>query len=96
MSVKHQDHFKDIFIDAIDYIEAKGNYLLCYCNEKGYRYRSTIKPLLALPASVTFIRIHKGFLVNKSRIKKYNTRTVLVNQKTITVSRNYKKKLFPK
>lgn len=96
ISVKLQDHFVDIELAAIDYIEANGNYLLCFSADKVYRYRSTIKQLLALPIDVTFVQIHRGFLVNKSKIEKYNAKNVFVNQKTIAVSRNYKKNLFSK
>ena len=96
ISVKLEDHFVDLALAAIDYIEANGNYLLCFSAGKVYRYRSTIKQLLALPSDVTFVQIHRGFLVNKNKIEKYNAKNVFVNQKTITVSRNYKKNLFSK
>lgn len=96
ISVKHEDHFIDLPLTAIDYIEAKGNYLLCHSGEKVYRYRSTIKQLLAMPTSITFVRIHRGFLANKDKIGKYSAKEVFINEKTITVSRNYKKNLFKK
>ncbi len=96
ISVKLEDHFVDLALAAIDYIEANGNYLLCFSANKVYRYRSTIKQLLALPTSTTFVQTHRGFLINKNKIEKYNAKNVFVNQKTIAVSRNYKKNLFSK
>lgn len=94
--VKYQDHFVDLALDEIDYMESKGNYLLCYSNNKVYRFRSTIKQLLALPTSTPFIQIHRAYLINRNKIEKYNTRTVLIKQKALAVSRNYKKNLFQK
>lgn len=96
INVKYQDHFVDLSLDMVDYIESKGNYLLCHSGNKVYRYRSTIKQILALATTVTFIQTHRGFLVNKDKIEKYNTKNVHINQRPIAISRHYKKNLFSK
>lgn len=96
INVKYQDHFVDLPLDIIDYIESKGNYLFCHSGNKVYKYRSTIKQILALTTTVTFIQTHRGFLVNKNKIEKYNTKNVHINQRAIAVSRHYKKNLFSK
>lgn len=92
--VKSEDHFVDLSITSIDYIEAKGNYLICYCGEKTYRYRSTIKQFLALSLEITFIQTHRAFLVNKEKIEKFNSTHVFLNNKPITISRNFRKNIF--
>ena len=96
INVKDEDHFTDLSLSNIDYIESRGNYLLCYSAGKVYRYRSTIKQLLSLPTNTIFIQTHRAFLVNKNKIEKYNAKNALVNQTTIAVSRHYKKNLFSK
>lgn len=96
INVKYQDHFVNLPLNAIDYIESKGNYLLCHSGDKVYKYRSTIKQILILPITHTFIQIHRGFLVNKDKIEKYNAKNVLIKQQPIAISRNYKKNLFSK
>ena len=96
INVKYQDHFVDLPLDIIDYIESKGNYLLCHSGNKVYKYRSTIKQILALATTVTFIQTHRGFLVNKNKIEKYNAKNVHINQLSIAISRHYKKNLFLK
>lgn len=94
ISVKYQDHFTDLPLNNIDYIESKGNYLLCYSVGKVYRYRSTIKQMINNPINTIFIQIHRAFLVNKNKIEKYNANSVFLKQKTLAVSRYYKKNLF--
>lgn len=94
INVKYQDYFIDLPLDTIDYFESKGNYLLCHCSDKVYRYRSTIKQILALPINTSFVQIHRAFIINKDKIEKYNAKSVFVNQKTIAISRYYKKNLF--
>lgn len=96
INVKYQDHFVNLPLNAIDYFESKGNYLLCHSGDKVYKYRSTIKQILILPITHTFIQIHRGFLVNKDKIEKYNAKNVLIKQQPIAISRNYKKNLFSK
>lgn len=96
INVKYQDHFVNLPLNAIDYFESKGNYLLCHSGDKVYKYRSTIKQILILPFTHTFIQIHRGFLVNKDKIEKYNAKNVLIKQQPIAISRNYKKNLFSK
>jgi len=94
--LKYQDHFITLPLDKIDYFESKGNYLLCYSENKVYKYRSTIKQILALPTATTFVQTHRGFLVNKDKIEKYNTKNVHINQRLVAISRHYKKNLFTK
>lgn len=96
INVKFQDHFVDLPLDVIDYIESMGNYLLCHSGKKVYKYRSTIKQIIALCTTTTFIQTHRGFLVNKDKIEKYNAKNVLINQRSIAISRHYKKNLFSK
>lgn len=96
INVKYQDHFVDLSLNTIDYIESKGNYLLCHSENKVYKYRSTIKQILTMATTVTFIQTHRGFLVNKNKIEKYNAKNVLINQQPIAISRHYKKNLFLK
>lgn len=96
INVKYQDHFVDLSLNTIDYIESKGNYLLCHSENKAYKYRSTIKQILEMATTVTFIQTHRGFLVNKNKIEKYNAKNVLINQRSIAISRHYKKNLFLK
>lgn len=96
IGVRYEDHYVDLDLEAIDYFESKGNYVLCYSGDKVYRYRSTIKQILSLPSKVRFIQIHRAYLINSNRIEKYNSQIVFVGKKAITVSRNYKKNLFEK
>ena len=89
MRVKDGAYYVDLFIDEIDYIEAEGNYLLSHANNKVYRSRSSIKQILEdLPSSL-FIQTHRAFIVNKTRIDKFNIKNLVVKNEIIPVSKNY-------
>lgn len=87
--VKDGAYYVELFIDEIDYIEAEGNYLLSHANNKVYKSRSSIKQILEdLPASM-FIQTHRAFIVNKTKIDKFNIKSLVVKNEIIPVSRNY-------
>lgn len=87
--VKDGDFNIEIRTDDICYFEADKNYLLVYTYGKVYKIRSTIKQIMEqLPATV-FIQIHRAFVVNKSKIDKFNLKNLIVNSTEIPVSRNY-------
>lgn len=89
MRVKDGAYYVELFVDEIDYIEAEGNYLLSRANNKVYKSRSSIKQILeALPSSL-FIQTHRAFIVNKTKIDKFNIKNLVVKGEIIPVSRNY-------
>ncbi len=89
MRVKDGAYYVELFMDEIDYIEAEGNYLLSHANNKVYKRRSSIKQILEdLPSSM-FVQTHRAFIVNKTRIDKFNIKHLVVKNEIIPVSRNY-------
>ncbi|PSK89503.1 LytR/AlgR family response regulator transcription factor [Taibaiella chishuiensis] len=89
MRVKDGAYYVELFVDEIDYIEAEGNYLLSRAHNKVYKSRSSIKQILeALPPSL-FVQTHRAFIVNKTKIDKFNIKSLVVKGEVIPVSRNY-------
>lgn len=87
--VKDDDYSIELPIDKIDYIESEGNYLLFYAVDRVYRRRSTIKQILELLPSTTFIQTHRAFVVNKTKVDKFNVKQLVVKNEIIPVSKNY-------
>jgi len=88
--VKDGEYNKELTLEEIDYIESDGNYLLFYCGKKVYKLRSTIKNIMAeLPAS-TFVQTHRAYIVNKNKVEKSTTRSVVVGNREIAVSEGYR------
>ncbi|HKX85444.1 MAG TPA: response regulator [Flavobacterium sp.] len=91
--LKHNEFHVKINLEEINYIESQKNYLLLYTESEVYKYRSTLtdfKPKLPR----YFIQIHKGFMVNKHKIKGYNSNFILVNDKQIPISRTFKESVY--
>lgn len=87
--LKDDEYTIKVFLERIDYIESEGNYLLVYSNYKVYKYRSTIKQILEILPSSTFIQIHRAYIVNKDKIDLFRSDSLIVKNKTIPVSKNY-------
>lgn len=87
--VKDGAYNVELPLDKINYIEADGNYLLFYTDNKIYKSRSTIRQIIeVLPASM-FIQTHRAFVVNKTKIDKFNIKSLVVKNEIIPVSKNY-------
>jgi DNA-binding LytR/AlgR family response regulator len=87
--VKDGEYNVYLLLDEIDYIEAKGNYLLFYSDKKVYKSRSTIRQIIETFPESTFIQTHRAFVVNKTKITKFNVKSLVVKDEIIPVSKNF-------
>jgi two-component system, LytTR family, response regulator len=56
-------------VDAIDWIEAEGNYVRIHCGTQVHQMRATMNDLAARIGDRQFFRIHRSRIVNVSRVK---------------------------
>lgn len=89
--VKDGEYKVALPIEDINYITSEGNYLVFNTDKKTYKYRSTIEQILKVLPSVSFVQIHRAYIVNKYKVEKFNTKSVVVGNEEIPLS----KKEFP-
>jgi DNA-binding LytR/AlgR family response regulator len=89
--VKDCEYKVELPMEDINYIESEGNYLLFHTDKKIYKCRSTISQILDLLPTTKFIQTHRAFVVNKDKIQKYSSKSVIVGNVEIPLS----KKDFP-
>ncbi len=94
IAVKHQDYTIELQFDEINYIESDGNYLLFHTDCKVYKLRSTIKQILELLPIKNFIQVHRAYIINKSKLEKFNPKSVVVKNVCIPATKNYIDVLF--
>jgi two-component system, LytTR family, response regulator len=56
-------------IDAIDWVEAEGNYVRIHCGAQVHLMRDTMNSLISRIGERRFFRIHRSRIVNVSRVK---------------------------
>ncbi|MDD3004138.1 response regulator transcription factor [Flavobacterium sp.] len=87
--VKDQEYNVELSTDEINYIESEGNYILFYTDNKVYKIRSTIKSIKSILPEKTFIQVHRAYVVNKTKVEKFNIKNLVIKNTTIPVSKNY-------
>ena len=60
-----------------------------YTDQHTFKCRSTIKQILEqLPAN-NFVQTHRAYIVNKKKIDKFSSKSVVIKNAVIPVSKNY-------
>ncbi|MCP9767160.1 DNA-binding response regulator [Lacihabitans sp. LS3-19] len=91
--VKDGEFKVELAINEIDHIESEGNYLLISTVQKTFRYRSTISQILEVLPAKLFVQTHRAFVVNKTKIEKFNAQNVVIKNTPIPLSKKYQKNL---
>jgi DNA-binding LytR/AlgR family response regulator len=51
--------------------------------------RSTIKNIISELSNSLFIQTHRAYIVNKTKIEKFNNKSLMIGDTTIPISENY-------
>ncbi|RZK41342.1 MAG: response regulator transcription factor [Pedobacter sp.] len=79
-----------VLLEDIQYIEASGNYTQVHLTEeKLLSSRITINEILDLLPPKEFIRIHRAYIIPKSKITKFDRSQVWIGSKIIPVGATY-------
>ncbi|MBB4119231.1 DNA-binding LytR/AlgR family response regulator [Mesonia hippocampi] len=91
--VKSKNQKYKIFINEINYLIAKGDYVSIVTESAEYAILSTLKACLEKLPKGQFMRVHKSYAVNLYKIQRYTSQHVFINNTKIPLSRNRKKTL---
>lgn len=92
--IKHNNQIEKILYQDLMYAEAMLNYVMLYTNSKKMMVYVTIKSLEEqLPASI-FIKVHKSFIVNKTKIKSIEGNILNIGNEKITISQSLREKVI--
>lgn len=87
--VKEDNYYIRLLTDEIDYFESTGNYLQVVSDNRIFKCRSTIKEMLAMLPESSFTQTHRAFIINKNKIKKFNSASVVIGNTAIPISSTY-------
>lgn len=89
-TIKIKDGYSTVIISAssILYIESEGNYINIFCEDKKYVSRQSLESILSELDPTVFFRIHRSFLINTTKLKKFSKKEVVIGNMTLPVSRN--------
>ncbi|MEN8798884.1 MAG: LytTR family transcriptional regulator DNA-binding domain-containing protein [Flavobacteriaceae bacterium] len=92
--VRHNGKMVKILLDHILYVEADRNYCNIVTENGNYLVVSTLKSIESRLRNGNFIRVHRSFLVNISKLDTLAESYLEIRRKTIPVSRSYKELLL--
>jgi DNA-binding LytR/AlgR family response regulator len=80
-----------VLIKDIIYIEAEGNYLTLFCQDKKHVIRLSMEQFINDADSSLLFRVHRSFAINIQQVVRYSKKEiVMTNAETIPISRNIK------
>lgn len=95
--VRVDGKFVRIELDDIMYIESLGDYVRFYAEDgKKYIVHSTIKNIAQKITNVNFLKVHRSYVVNLSKVVDIEETNLLVKEKVIPVSRAHRPILMSK
>jgi len=98
--VENDERLRFVPVEAIDYLEADGNYVRIHLGTDVHRLRSTLSGLLDQLDPRQFVRIHRSTAVNVSRIREVQPWfggayiAILHDGRRLRVSRRYRGELL--
>ncbi|MCC9167730.1 LytR/AlgR family response regulator transcription factor [Pontibacter harenae] len=78
----------------INYIQSYGNYVKVFTRQKIYLVSTTTQEILSNLSARTFMRIHKSYIVNLSKVEKYTESEVLINNEKLPIGITFKRELL--
>lgn len=85
---------KKVHLTDIKWIEAVGDYVKVVTNKENFIVLSTMKAFVGRLPEHRFMRIHKSFIANLDRIKRFNSKVVEIEGVELPLSRTKKSTLF--
>jgi DNA-binding LytR/AlgR family response regulator len=89
--IKKKGQLTKVFYKEILYIEATSGYVSYYLNDKKILVNGVLKRVEEKLDPKCFIRVHRSFIVNINKITAYHSESVNVGDKSIPLSRMYRK-----
>lgn len=96
MFIKSDGRLVRIDFDDLYYLETVGDYVRFKTSKNSYLIHSSLKKLDAKFQHDNFIKVHRSFIVNISKIENIEENSILVNGKVIPISRAHKNQVMEK
>lgn len=93
-SVKSERQMKTLSYDEVTYIESLGDYVKINQENNGSVVTKEKISKLEKRLPDMFIRIHRSFIVNKTKVTAYSKEEVILDGQQLPISRSYKKEAW--
>lgn len=88
--IRSKEKMVKVFLDEILYAEAERSYCRIHTGEKEYLISTPLKAFSEKLLEEQFLRVHRSFMVNLSKIDELSEDHIIIQKKVIPVSKNYR------
>jgi DNA-binding LytR/AlgR family response regulator len=92
--VKEKTILNKIIVNEILYLQALGDYLTIYTNDKRYTIHLTLKAFLERFDSTQFMRVHRSYIAAINKIDKVEESTLFIGKNPLPIGDNYRSELM--
>ncbi len=92
--IKSDGRYVRLGYNDIEYFENVGDYIKVFTSHGSYVFHDTMKALDAKIKNPRFLKVHRSYIVNLSKIVDIEDNTIVIDKKVIPVSRAYKNVLL--
>ncbi len=92
--IKERHEMKRLYYAEIDYVEAADNYSIIHTPEHKHILSQTLKSMETKLVPFGFLRVHRSFLVNVSKINCVRPTEVIIGEKAVPISANSRSELM--
>lgn len=92
--IKCNNQIEKVFYDELLYAEAMLNYVMLYTTSKKMMVYVTIKNLQEQLPTFIFIKVHKSFIVNKTKIRSIEGNILNIGNEKIAISQGLREKVI--
>jgi len=96
MFIKSDGKLVRIDFDNLFYLETVGDYVRFKTDKNSYLVHSSLKKLETKFSHENFMKVHRSFIVNISKIENIEENSILVNGKIIPISRAHRSDVIDK
>lgn len=94
ITIKVEGRNTELKMYDINYIQSYGNYVKVFTRHKIYLASTTTQEILSNLSARKFMRIHKSYIANLSKITNYTENEVLINNVKLPIGITYKRELL--
>ncbi|NRB47959.1 MAG: LytTR family transcriptional regulator DNA-binding domain-containing protein [Saprospiraceae bacterium] len=91
--IRFKERMVKVFLNDINYIEAERAYCRIHTTAKEYLIALPLKAFSEKLAADQFLRVHRSFMVNLSKVDELAEEYMLIGKKMIPISKNYREEV---
>lgn len=92
--VRSEGKIIKVDFESLHYAEASGNYVKIVSSDQTLTAAMTFASFEAMLPSSQFIRVHRSFIINKSKIRVIEGNRIMIGSQEIPIGSNYREQFF--